>query len=134
MTCCGKEPTSECCRNGYSVRSTEVKPVSLCLIAESSSPLACRDQLAIDLRREFTAVMAEAEAKSSMSGGATGSIMGSVLASITGSIDLDDAEPVAADLAEPQLQSVLPLLSLTTTALSFSTLTQVLFRIAFRYK
>lgn len=60
--------------------------------------------------------------------------MGSVLASITGSIDLDDAEPVAADLAEPQLQSVLPLLSLTTTALSFSTLTQVLFRIAFRYK
>lgn len=93
-----------------------------------------KDQLAIDLRREFTAVMAEAEAKSSMSGGATGSIMGSVLASITGSIDLDDAEPVAADLAEPQLQSVLPLLSLTTTALSFSTLTQVLFRIAFRYK
>jgi hypothetical protein len=33
-----------------------------------------------------------------------------------------------------ELQSVLPLLSLTTTQLSFSTLTRVLFRIAFRYK
>ena len=33
-----------------------------------------------------------------------------------------------------ELQSVLPLLSLTTTQLSFSTLTRVLFRIAFRYR
>lgn len=48
-----------------------------------------------------------------------------------------DYEAESGSVDEPraqQLQSVLPLLSLTTTALSFSTLTRVLFRIAFQYK
>ncbi|KAL4447963.1 hypothetical protein ABPG75_005182 [Micractinium tetrahymenae] len=70
-----------------------------------------KEQLAVDLRREFTAVIAEAEAEG---GGSSSSGM------------------IAED--EPHLQAVLPLLSLTTTALSFGTLTRVLFRIAFRYK
>ncbi|KAL4425135.1 hypothetical protein ABPG77_008240 [Micractinium sp. CCAP 211/92] len=72
-----------------------------------------KEQLAVDLRREFTAVIAEAEATD----GATSGGIGGILA--------DD---------EPRLQAMLPLLSLTTTALSFGTLTRVLFRIAFRYK
>lgn len=73
-----------------------------------------KEQLAVDLRREFTAVIAKAEAadKSSGSDGGSGLMAGE----------------------EPHLQAVLPLLSLTTTALSFGTLTRVLFRIAFRYK
>lgn len=63
----------------------------------------------MDLRREFTAVMAEADAEAQSSFDIEGSLGGSAA-------------------------SVLPLLSLTTTALSFSTLTRVLFRIAFQYK
>lgn len=61
------------------------------------------------MRREFTAVMAEADAEAQSSFDIEGSLGGSTA-------------------------SVLPLLSLTTTALSFSTLTRVLFRIAFQYK
>ncbi|PRW05742.1 putative aarF domain-containing kinase chloroplastic [Chlorella sorokiniana] len=69
------------------------------------------DQLAVDLQREFTAVMAEAEAEAQSSFDIEGSMGGGGASA-----------------------SVLPLLSLTTTALSFSTLTRVLFRIAFQYK
>lgn len=64
----------------------------------------------MDLRREFTAVIAEADAEAQSSFDIEGSLGGGAAA------------------------SVLPLLSLTTTALSFSTLTRVLFRIAFQYK
>ncbi|PRW51014.1 putative aarF domain-containing kinase chloroplastic [Chlorella sorokiniana] len=70
-----------------------------------------KDQLAVDLQREFTAVMAEAEAEAQSSFDIEGSMGGGGASA-----------------------SVLPLLSLTTTALSFSTLTRVLFRIAFQYK
>lgn len=74
----------------------------------------------MDLRREFTAVMEEAEAATEAAG--EGAAEGG-----SGGGPMVYAEP-------QQLHAVLPLLSLTTTALSFSTLTRVLFRIAFRYK
>ena len=80
--------------------------------APVSSPR--RRQLAIDLRNEFTAVMAEAAAD--------------------GDGDGDDQGGAWEGEGHAQLASVLPLLSLTTTALSFATLTRVLFRIAFRYR
>jgi hypothetical protein len=48
---------------------------------------------------------------------------------LMGSIDAADGPAVGS-----RSPSVLPLLSLTTTALSFTALTRVLFRIAFRYK
>lgn len=70
-------------------------------------------QLAADLRREFTAVIASAEAQASSDAG-------------------DDG--IGSGGGSAQLQSVLPLLSLTTTALSFASLTRVLFRIAFSYR
>lgn len=105
---------------------------------------ACRVQLAIDLRNEFTAVMAEADGKGVASSsssssskssnsrrgssrGTLGNIMGSN--GLMGSIDAADGPAVGS-----RSPSVLPLLSLTTTALSFTALTRVLFRIAFRYK
>ena len=85
--------------------------------------------------------MAEAEGKSARGGAPAES--GSFMASVMGSMDADDdaadtaaavVAAAAADDSHPELTSVLPLLSLTTTALSFGTLTRVLFRIAFRYK
>jgi hypothetical protein len=79
----------------------------------------------VDLRREFTAVMAEAEASESGGGGGGGGALGSMEDGGAGAGSGDEARG---------LQSVLPLLSLTTTALSFTTLTRVLFRIAFRYR
>ena len=85
-----------------------------------STPLAPgRARLAADLRREFTAVIASAEAEAQSSFELEGGGGGGSGDSLDGS---------------SQLHSVLPLLSLTTTALSFSTLTRVLFRIAFRYR
>lgn len=91
------------------------EPVAVLFFGET--PFACchapnirREQLAVDLRREFTAVIAEADAEAQSSFDIEGSLGGGAAA------------------------SVLPLLSLTTTALSFSTLTRVLFRIAFQYK
>ena len=99
-----------------------------------------RERLARDLRREFSAVMAEAEAKSATGAAVTGSALGSldeelsISAVSAGAKGAAGAGGADGGAGGAQLQSVLPLLSLTTTALSFSTLTRVLFRIAFRYK
>ena len=92
-------------------------------------PLPCRAALAVDLRREFTAVIAEAQAKARSSGGG-----GSGRGSGRAAADTSRAAAAAAGGSDSSSDSMLPLLSLTTTQLSFSTLTRVLFRVAFKYK